>query len=961
MKKVFLLLAFLAVAALQLSAQIVVSGDISSNVTWTKNNTYLLSGFVYVSSGATLTIEPGTVIKGDKASKGSLIVSRGGKIIANGTPAEPIVFTSNEPSPTYGDWGGLILLGYAPTNQTYNGIAGLGLIEGGIDPVKGLYGGGDQPGGAKADDNSGILRYVRVEYAGIPFQPNNEINGITFGGVGSGTTIEYVQVSYANDDSFEWFGGTVNCKYLIAYRGLDDDFDCDFGYSGKVQFAFAIRDPEVADVSGSNGFEVDNNGTGSDLTPKTAATFSNVTIVGPSGSNISADFKRANHLRRNCEIGIYNSVFVGSYPVGLFIDGASTVANAQADKLTVKNSFYYGMTSLLSTTEAGFDIAAWATAHEITTGANSAGAGLADPFKIALPNPRPGANSPVLGAAKFDDARIKDAFFTPVSYAGAFSPSGDWTCPWARWENTGCLPANKEVIVSGDITANTTWTADNTYILQGFVYVTNGAMLTIEPGTLIKGDKGSKGSLIVTRGSKIIADGTKDLPIVFTSNEPSPTYGDWGGLILLGFAPTNQTYNGIAGLGLIEGGIDPVKGLYGGGDQPGGAVADDNSGILHYVRVEYAGIPFQPNNEINGITFGGVGSGTTVDYVQVSYANDDSYEWFGGTVNCKHLIAYRGLDDDFDCDFGFSGNVQYAFALRDPDVADVSGSNGFEVDNNATGSDLTPKTAPTFSNVTILGPGANPASDFKRAAHLRRNCEIGIFNSLLMGAYPVGLYIDGASTVANAQAGKLEVKNTWVAGPTELLKTTEAGFDVSGWFNTAGWGNGTAATTGAVALQDPYNLDAPNAQPTFSSPALAAGAASFTSARINKPFFDKVNFVGAFDGSDDWTCTWAKFLDINNSCLVNTKDADQYINSVKLFPTVTSEQATLRFTLVQNADVSVELYGMDGQFFGQQINEKAFAGEQNYTIQTSTLPAGFYFVRIQAGAAVQTEKMIVVR
>ncbi|MBK8192253.1 MAG: T9SS type A sorting domain-containing protein [Lewinellaceae bacterium] len=960
MRKALLLLTFFWAAALQLSAQVVnISGDISSNQTWTADKTYLLSGFVYVTNGAKLTIEPGTVIKGDKATKGSLIVARGAQIIANGTANQPIVFTSNEASPTYGDWGGLIILGYAPTNQSYNGTPGLGLVEGGIDPVKGLYGGGDQPGGAKSNDNSGILRFVRVEYAGIAFQPNNEINGITFGGVGNGTTVECVQVSYANDDSFEWFGGTVNCKYLIAYRGLDDDFDCDFGYSGKVQFALAVRDPGVADVSGSNGFEVDNNGSGSDLTPKTAPTFSNVTIVGPSGANISPDFKRANHLRRNCEIGIFNSVFVGAYPVGLLIDGASTVANAQSGKFVVKNSFYHGMATPLSTTESGFDIAAYATANGISTGPNATDAGLVNPFNLGLPNPRPNATSPVLGYAKFNDARIQDPFFIPVSYAGAFGPSGDWTCPWASWENAGCLPANSEVIVSGDITSNTTWTADKTYLLNGFVYVTNGAKLTIEPGTVIKGDKATKGSLIVTRGSQIIADGKLGLPIVFTSNEADPTYGDWGGLIILGYAPTNQTYNGTPGLGLIEGGIDPVKGLYGGGDQTGGATPNDNSGILRYVRVEYAGIAFQPNNEINGITFGGVGSGTTVDYVQVSYANDDSFEWFGGTVNCKHLIAYRGLDDDFDCDFGFAGNIQYALAVRDPQVADVSGSNGFVVDNNGTGSDLTPKTAPTFSNVTLLGPTAGQAADFKRAAHLRRNCEIGIFNSLLMGSYPVGLLIDGASTVANAQAGKLEVKNTWVAGETTLLSTTEAGFDIAAWFNTAGWNNNSAAATSAVALQNPYYLDKPNAQPAYNSPAL--GAAAFTAARINTAFFDKVSYVGAFDGSSDWTCGWGQFVEKNSDCLTETETADKYINEVKLFPTVASDQVTLQFSLTQNTSVNVEIYGLDGQYFGQQLNVNAFAGEQTVKLDVSQIPAGFFFVRIQAGAAVKTAKLIVVR
>jgi hypothetical protein len=963
MKKLLVLFAFCLTVATGLFAQVVVSGDITTNTTWTKNNTYLLSGFVYVTDGATLTIEAGTTIKGDKTTKGTLVVTRGGKLIADGTPSAPIVFTSNEATPTYGDWGGIIILGKAQTNQVYNGTVGLGLIEGGLDPVKGLYGGGDLPGGAVNTDNSGILRYVRIEYPGIAFQPNNEINGLTMGAVGSGTTIDYVQVSFCGDDAFEWFGGTVNAKHLIAYRTLDDDFDTDNGFEGKIQFAVAIRDPQVADISGSNGWEADNNAAGDETTPKSKATFSNVTIVGPTGT-VNTNYRRAAHLRRSTENAIFNSVAIGAYPVGLFIDGDATATNAQAGKLVVKNSFFHGMATPLSTNSAAFDINAYAAANAISVGTNSADAQLTDPFNINLPNPRPASGSPVLQAASFtSDPRIQDAFFTPVSYAGAFGPTGDWTCPWANWVTPGCLPAPTpgQVTVSTNISANTAWTADKEYTLQGFIYVTNCATLTIEPGTVIKGDKGSKGALIVSRCGKIIADGTAELPIVFTTNDPNPTYGSWGGLIILGKAQTNQVYNGTPGLGLIEGGLDPVLGLYGGGDQTGGADNNDNSGVLRYVRVEYPGIAFQPNNEINGITFGGVGAGTTVDYVQVSYAGDDAFEWFGGTVNAKHLIAYRALDDDFDSDNGFAGNVQYAFAVRDPQVADISGSNGFESDNNAAGDATTPKTAPTFSNVTVVGPTGTLNSNYRRAAHLRRNCETSIFNSLFIGSYPVGLFIDGDLAAANATNGLLEVKNTQIHGPIDPLNAP-ATFNIDTWFATSGWGNAINASATGANLQDAFNLDVPNAQPTFSSSAL--GNAAFTSTRINKPFFDKVTFVGAFGGggaASDWTCGWAKYKDLNTACLVETNDVERFISAVKLFPTVANDQATLQLTLVENTELSVEIYGLNGQFYGQQVNEKVFAGEQLHTLQTSHLAEGFYFVRIQAGNAVKTEKLIVVR
>src|SRR5574343_224854 len=234
--------------------------------------------------------------------------------------------------------------------------------------------------------------------------------------------------------------------------------------------------------------------------------------------------------------------------------------------------------------------------------------------------------------------------------------------------------------VTGHISSNTTWTNDKIYRLDGFVYVDSNATLTIQPGTVIRGVKATKGSLIITRGGKLIADGTKKLPIVFTSDEApgTRTYGDWGGLIVLGAAPINP----VGGQAVIEGGVNNANG----DGQYGGTNANDNSGIIRYVRIEYAGIPFSANNEINGLTLGGVGNKTVIEYIMVAFSGDDSYEWFGGTVNAKHLIAYKGVDDDFDTDFGYQGNVQFGLVVRDKDVADQAGdSNGFESDNDNTG------------------------------------------------------------------------------------------------------------------------------------------------------------------------------------------------------------------------------------------------------------------------------------
>ena len=254
---------------------------------------------------------------------------------------------------------------------------------------------------------------------------------------------------------------------------------------------------------------------------------------------------------------------------------------------------------------------------------------------------------------------INDPFFDKVSFKGAFGTT-DWTSGWANFNpQTTVYPAATVTIPAGDITTNTTWTAGNVYLLNGWVYVKAGATLTIEPGTIIRGDKVNKGALIIEKGATIIANGTASNPIVFTSNQAagSRTYGDWGGVIILG----NAVINTATGSATIEGGV---------GSTYGGTNDADNSGIFRYVRIEFPGVAFVLNSEINGLTLGAVGSATQLDHIQVSYSGDDSYEWFGGTVNAKYLIAFRGWDDEFDTDFGFRGKIQYGVSLRDPAIAE---------------------------------------------------------------------------------------------------------------------------------------------------------------------------------------------------------------------------------------------------------------------------------------------------
>ena len=432
---------------------------------------------------------------------------------------------------------------------------------------------------------------------------------------------------------------------------------------------------------------------------------------------------------------------------------------------------------------------------------------------------------------------------------------------------------SENTILEGRIAANLTLKAGYTYKLRGLVYVTNGAILTIEPGTKIVGENGKNGGLIITRSCKIIADGTPEKPIVFTSEAARPQRGDWAGLVLLGNAPANASFNGIQGLGEIEGGINNSDGLglYG---TPATQAQNpaDNSGILRYVRIEYAGFAFLPDKEINGLTFGGVGNKTIVDYVQVSYANDDSFEWFGGTVNCTHLISFRTLDDDFDTDNGFSGKVQFGISLRDSAVADISKSEAFESDNDANGSALLPQTNAIFSNMTVMGPKqtlANTGNNlFVWGAQIRRNSSLSIFNSIIMG-YPNGLYIDATKGVPtdNNIPGSLFVQNTIIAGcPKPVLYSLGTNTNVplmpnttatiTDWFNTAAYGNSTLATNDLVGLTAPFNYTAPDFNPTAGSAALTGAA--FTHPKLTTGF-TSVAYKGACAVGDTWWKNWTKF------------------------------------------------------------------------------------------------------
>jgi len=424
------------------SDDLVLSGTYKKNLVLTTGNTYLLDGLVYIDSGYTINIQPGTTIQGRKGTNSSLIIKRGAKIFAEGTASQPIVFTSSAPEgqKRLGDWGGLVILGKARNNGSYNGVNGIMEIEGGINNANGdgLHGGNDD------EDNSGVLKYVRLEFGGYPFQPDREINGLTCGSVGRGTVIDYIQVSYCNDDAFEFFGGTVNAKHLISFRNLDDDFDTDNGYRGKIQFGIAVRDTAIADGAAggaSNGFETDNDGSGSAAQPFTAPVFSNMTIIGPlftPTTTIAAPFRRGAHIRRNSRMSLFNSIVMGwpSAGAGILIDGSTTEANCTNNELEITNTIIAGCPSPLKVNSgSSFNINTWfndaAKGNTIFT-ANT-DVSLASSNSYTGFNPSPATGSAALSGASFISSKL--AGMQTVPYRGAVGSGDTWWQGWTRFFN----------------------------------------------------------------------------------------------------------------------------------------------------------------------------------------------------------------------------------------------------------------------------------------------------------------------------------------------------------------------------------------------------------------------------------------------------------------------------------------------------------------------------------------------
>lgn len=436
--------------------------------------------------------------------------------------------------------------------------------------------------------------------------------------------------------------------------------------------------------------------------------------------------------------------------------------------------------------------------------------------------------------------------------------------------------------ISADVTANQIWPSTCTVTLDGTVFVNGGVTLTIQPGTTIKGKKvstdGSPSALIFRRDARIDAAGTQTNPIVFTSDQTagSRNKGDWAGLMLNGRAPVNVP----GGEGLAEGLSVPF-----GGNNP-----NDSSGVVTYVRIEFAGKEISTDNELNLFTMNSVGAGTTIDFVQAHVGEDDAHEWFGGTVRSKHLVASAQGDDGLDWQLGFTGAVQYALVAQYEPFVESGGSMGFEGDNNENGFDLTPRSNPKFCNVTAIGPRGQAVTNAVNNGNgvLLRRGTAGQFANLLVTKFRnAGVELrDGATSAVacngpdgnESLTGNTSMRNSrffdngatgdvqCFAGSATPCNTCEL-YDL--WANTLGvqpdlcsnaappWGCADTPSAGTDPLLATYNWP-PNPVPALAS---SLGTGAFATCSSIDPSFDDTSYIGGFQpGAASWlTSPWISF------------------------------------------------------------------------------------------------------
>lgn len=538
----------------------------------------------------------------------------------------------------------------------------------------------------------------------------------------------------------------------------------------------------------------------------------------------------------------------------------------------------------------------------------------------------------------------------------------------------GSVFGQDTVMVSGT-TGTTTWTKDKVFLLDGYVRVDNGEVLTIEPGTVVLAESGSQedaSALIVERDGIILAEGTEVEPIIFTSvlddtSDPfdfldDQSKGLWGGLIICGDAPTNTNENGTEQVEGIPTDLPATVGTF------GGNVADDSSGVLKYVSIRHTGVALASNNEIQGLTLAGVGSKTVIDYVESYASDDDGIEIFGGTVNLKHIVVAFASDDMFDLDQGWTGNVQWLFVLQSADFGDRLG----EWDGADTPEDGLPYGAPTIYNMTMIG--SNPAATNNRTISFRANGGGKVYNSIF---YEQGRGIDiEIKSDANVPESSYD---RFVAG--DLVVSNNVFWNVAG--NTAsdlytvspiagGWTDSSATVSAAVT--DVLNtMSAANviADPVIAGlsyiadgqldPRFSGSDVSTDLATVPNSWFTPTHYKGAFPPNKGsfWAANWTA-LDhygyFNKDLTTGINDIVP-LEGVKVYPNPNNGIFSVNASNLNAEAVNISVFDMTGRTISAQV-VMPVAGQVQTELNIESAPAGMYLVKVQQGTSLSTSQIV---
>lgn len=833
------------------------------------------SGTLTTGVPATLTIDPGVRLFGQAAGD-MLIVNRGSRLNAIGTVNQPVIFTGRadiegtaNANTTDRLWGGVIILGRAPIRGCNTAVAqGTVDCQNAVEGVTAATGRDALYGGATAADNSGTLRYVQIRYPGAfltSAAAGDDLNGLTMGGVGSGTTIDRVQVHNSGDDGIEIFGGTVGMKNVVITGALDDSLDTDEGWQGNVQY-LVVRQSVTGRTGGPDRiFEWSNRPVSSASgTLVTNPNVSNVTAIGvpqnASGANLQGVVFNNTAGTPGGSGQVVNSVFTGSTT-------CAALATANTSPAPRFQSVLFDCPTAPDATSLGFINAG---ANNTTTVANSLSGFLPGPTEIA----RPAFNVTTLGS-----------FFQAVNYIGAFSPTetaaSNWatgwtfnlfpaaTCPTGTTSG-GTLNGLNRCLLSGTITTSLRLTAGNIYEISNRVNVgqdrgsdpaapiaaRTAGSLTIDGGVTLFGDASSD-MIVVNRGSQIFANGTSVNPVVMTSladvtnsqANPLTASREWAGLIVVGRAPIRGCNTAVAaGSVNCQNAIEGVTAATGSDALYGGATAADNSGRLTYLQIKYPGAfltSAAAGDDLNGLTLGGVGTDTEINNVQIHNSGDDGVEIFGGGVNLRNLIITGALDDSLDCDEGYVGNVQFGIVVQA--ITQTGGPDRLvECSNRAVsaiaGSPL--NTFPTLANFTFVGVPAN----FSAAA-----TQGVVFNN-----------------TAGTPGGSGRLVNSVVTGSAVCAVASTANTSPAPVFTSVQFNCPTAPDALTLALITGGSNNTTNVLSTLTSTfvnGVNENAAVATNPSALSSFFTATNYIGAVrNAADTWWQGWTCGLTAGSAC-----------------------------------------------------------------------------------------------